>query len=253
MTIANLAIKNRIGRNLFGVYEGPEKPRRLVFLVPGLGGDFNEPHLKIAREVLLGEGFGVLSFDPFNTGKSGGKYSDITVSGYLSDLEDVIGWARTQTWFAEPFWLIGHSLGGITVGTYAEKHPEQVAGLIMLSSVISGKLSCETEVYKDKVEEWQRNGWTINDVGERLPWRHMADRLNYDLVTHADSLAMPTLLVVGSEDKNTPPDHQVLLFSAIRAECKELEVIIGADHVFDGKLDDFRARLSEGIETACRK
>lgn len=245
--------KNRKGQELSAFYEGVERPDRLVFVVPGLGGNFDEPHLKVAREAFLENGFGVLSFDPYNTGKSGGKYSDITVSGYISDLEDVIEWARTQTWFREPFWLAGHSLGGLTVGAYAEKNNEKISGLVLLSSVISGELSCETEIYRNKVEDWKKTGWIINDVGERMPWGHMTDRLKYNLVSDAYKLSMPVLLVVGNEDKNTPPEHQSLLYSVIASRDKKLDIILGADHIFDGVLGELKGRLNQGIETICLK
>ncbi|MGE5392815.1 MAG: alpha/beta hydrolase [Candidatus Saccharibacteria bacterium] len=245
--MSQIEVTNRKGHCLAASYESQGNPDRLIILVPGLGGNFDEPHLKAAREVFLKAGFAVLSFDPYNTGKSGGRYEDITVSGYLSDLEDVLAWARGQLWFKEPFYLTGHSLGGITVGVYAESNPDRVAGLILLSSVISGKLSCESEFYRNNMEAWQKTGWLIDDIGERLPWSHMRDRLKYDLASVAGRLVMPVLQIVGSDDEHCPFKDQSVLFQAIPGTKKRLMVVPQAEHCFEGKLSQYEKILSEGI------
>ncbi len=46
-----------------------------------------------------------------------------------------------------------------------------------------------------------------------------------------NKLTMPTLLVVGSEDRGTPPEDQKLLYNKLPGD-NELHIIEGSTHVF---------------------
>ena len=48
-----------------------------------------------------------------------------------------------------PFALAGHSMGSHTAVAYALRHPEQVAGLVVIGPVYSGEISVETLAYWD--------------------------------------------------------------------------------------------------------
>jgi fermentation-respiration switch protein FrsA (DUF1100 family) len=66
---------------------------------------------------------------------------------------------------------------------------------------------------------------------KRLPWSHMEDRLKYDLMPEVEKLTMPVLLIVGSLDDLTPPEHQQILFDKLSGP-KELHIIPDAPHTF---------------------
>ncbi len=181
-----LFIKNRKGQKVSVAVEGEEQNGPLAFVMHGLGGFKDQPHIKAFAEAFLQNGFTVVRFDTTNTfGESDGNYEDATTTNYYEDLEDVILWASKQSWYQEPFWLVGHSLGGICVALYAEKHPENVAGLAPISTVVSGKLSAETKGYKGEMKNWERTGWRITPsesipgLMKKLKWSHMVDRLHY--------------------------------------------------------------------------
>src|SRR5437667_2029568 len=117
-------------------------PKGLAFVMHGLGGTKDEAHIKIFAEAFKEKGFTVVRFDTTNTfGESAGTYEDATVTNYYEDLEDIITWAKSQAWYQEPFYLIGHSLGGISTTLYAEKYPKEIKGLAPISTVVSGTLS----------------------------------------------------------------------------------------------------------------
>src|SRR3989338_7140177 len=142
-------IKSRTGKRIAVILEGEEKRGPLAFVMHGLGGWKEQPHIKTFADAFLDNGFTVVRFDTTNTfGESDGKYEDATTTNYYEDLEDVIAWAGGEPWYLEPFWLAGHSLGGICTALFAEKFPEKVATLAPISTVISGKLSAETPKYK---------------------------------------------------------------------------------------------------------
>lgn len=216
------------------------KPHGLAFVMHGLGGHKNQPHIQTFADAFRESGYTVVLFDATNsTGKSGGKLEDATLTNYYQDLADVIAWSGKQNWYREPFWLAGHSLGGISAALYAEKFPKKVKALAPISTVVSGKLSLETHS-KAELREWERIGmrsWessTQPGLTKHLKWRHITDRQRYDLLPKAKKLIMPVLLIVGSLDLTTPLKHQKMLFNALPGQ-KELRVINGARHTFTEK------------------
>ncbi len=233
-----LTIVNRKGQNMVVLLEKVQNQKGLAFVMHGLGGFKEQPHIEVFAHAFLEKGFTAVRFDTTNTfGESDGEYENATTTNYYEDLEDVIEWAKSQDWYQQPFALAGHSLGGICTALYAQKHPEQVLALAAISSVVSGKLSVETYKHQKIADEWERTGMRVEEsVSEpgrikRLKWSHVADRLKYDLIPEASKLTMPVLFIVGDDDDSTPPEHQQLLFNALPGS-KELHIIKGAPHTF---------------------
>jgi pimeloyl-ACP methyl ester carboxylesterase len=204
----------------------------------GLGGFKEQPHIQMFAEAFRENGFTTVLFDTTNTfGESDGNYEDATTTNYYEDLEDVIKWAKTQSWYKEPFWLAGHSLGAISTALYAENFPQEVKALAPISTVVSGKLSVETKSASGELQEWERTGWRETKseskpgLIKRLKWSHIGDRMKYDLLPKVNRLIMPVLLVVGDEDDSTPPEHQKIFFDKLPGK-KEMHLIKGAPHTF---------------------
>ena len=117
-----LIINNRKQQNLAIILEEQENAKDLVFIMHGLGGFKEQPHIATFADAYKEKGFTVVRFDTANSfGESGGNYQDASVTNYYEDLEDVIEWAKTQGWFRQPFWLEGHSLGGICTALFRGK------------------------------------------------------------------------------------------------------------------------------------
>lgn len=229
-------IKNRDGNEVAVVVQESDVTGKLAFVMHGLGGSKEQPHMLAMIEAFTDNGYTVVSWDAVHTfGESkGGLYEDATITNYYADLEDVIAWAKSQAWYTEPFVLCGHSLGGISTALFAEKYPEKIKALAPLSAVVSGKLSLQTKA--DDLETWERDGIrvTMSHDGKRekrLKWSHIEDRLKYDLLENVDKLTMPVLLIVGEKDDPTPPEHQQILFEQLPGK-KEIHVIKGALHSF---------------------
>lgn len=229
-------IKNRKGQKVSVLVEEGAKGVPLAFVMHGLGGWKDQPYIKTFSEAFLENGFVVVRFDTTNSfGESDGTYEDATTTNYYEDLEDVISWAREQLWYREPFYLAGHSLGGICTALYAEKYPEKVAGLAPISTVVAGRLGRGHS--DEEMQKWKETGWLEEQsqskpgLMKRLKWSHMVDRMQYDLLPEAGRLSMPVLLIVGKRDKNCPPAHQKILFDALPGP-KEIHIIPGAPHTF---------------------
>jgi dienelactone hydrolase len=233
-------IQNRNGVNMAVVVREQSPQQGLAFVMHGLGGNKEEPHLQVIGEAFAEQGFATVFFDSTNSfNESGGDYENATITNYLVDLEDVIAWSKSQDWFQEPFVLSGHSLGGICTALFAQQNPHMIKALAPISTVVSGELSVDAanRFYPGKIEAWQKNGIHVsknehmNNRTEKLLWSHMIDRKRYNLVLNAQKLTMPVLLVVGSEDTSTPPDHNQILFSAL-PEPKQMHIIEGSGHCF---------------------
>jgi dipeptidyl aminopeptidase/acylaminoacyl peptidase len=236
-----LFIKNRKDQKVSVIIEEDAEQKGLAFVMHGLGGFKEQPHVETFAQAFKDKGFTVIRFDTTNTyGESDGDYSDATTTNYYEDLEDVIEWAKSQEWYEEPFWLSGHSLGGICTAMYAENHPNKVKAVAPISPVVSGKLSKETYDPKE-LEEWEKTGWkekpsaSLPGVIKRLKFSEFVDRHKYDLLPMADKLTMPVMIIVGEKDERTPPKHQQILFDAIQGDNKELHIIKDAPHTFREK------------------
>jgi len=233
-------IKNRKGQKIVAVVEENESQKGLVFIMHGLGGFKEQPHIQAMTEAFGENGYTVVRFDTTNTlGESDGKYEDATITNYYEDLEDVIKWTESQEWYEEPFVLVGHSLGAICVALFAENYPQKVKAVAPISTVVSGKLSVEAhEYYKpEEFKKWQETGWLEKEsysksgTTKRLKWSHIIDRLKYDLLPRVDKLIMPVLLIVGEGDTTTPIEHQQILYKVLPGK-KELHIINGSRHTF---------------------
>lgn len=247
-------INNRKGQKIVILLECNPEQKGLAFVMHGLSGFKEQPHIEAFAQAFKNKGFTVVRFDTTNTfGESDGKYEDATITSYYEDLEDVIAWAKTQEWFETPFWLAGHSLGGIATALFAQKYPEKVKGLAPISTVVSGKLSAEAKG-EEAMKKWKETGLaeeestSIPGLLKRTPWSHMEDRLKYDLLPKADKLTMPILIMVGDKDNSTPLEHQKILFHALPGP-KELHIVKGAPHTFrtPEELKDVQETLEKWI------
>ncbi len=248
-------IKNRKGQKLAVLIEEKAKAKGLVFIIHGLGGNKEQPHISTVADTFRQKGFTVIRFDTTNTiGESDGMYEKATITNYHEDLQDLIQWSSKQSWYTEPFYLAGHSLGGVAALLYAVAHPEKIKGLLPLSTVISGKLSIKTNKYRDSLDDWKKSGWftRVSSNGKdirRLPWSHMEDRLKYNILQDAHKLVMPVFMLVGDKDDATPVEHQKMLYTKLPGK-KELHIIVDAPHTFSSQshLDSLKLHLNRWLE-----
>ncbi len=234
-------IKNREGKNIAVVLERVDKPKGLAFIMHGLGGFKDQLHIIAFSEAFLESNYNVVRFDACHTfGESEGKYEDATTTNYYEDLVDVINWVKSQNWYVEPFCLVGHSLGSISVALYAEKYPKEVRALAPTSTVVSGRLMIKI-IPEKELEKYNKTGWKISEsksipgVMKKLKWKpFMEDILKYDLIKDVNKLKMPVLLLVGEKDTSTPVEQQRMLYDKLPGK-KEIYIIKGAEHTFREK------------------
>jgi pimeloyl-ACP methyl ester carboxylesterase len=229
-------IPNRHGLNIAVLVEIPENPKGLIFIVHGWKSNKNSTTATALTEMAVSYNLTAVRFDCTHAaGESDGEIELSTISTYISDLEDVVGWAKTKDWFQSPYLLAGSSLGGITILEHANAHRDEVKAIAPIATVISGELSIESRKRKDPegLAQWQANGSEKQGYktdSAIFPWTHMEDRLKYGALRYAPELTMPVFMCGGSEDDSCPPDHQKMLFDALGSQNKEIHVIEGAPH-----------------------
>ena len=250
-------IKNRKGQNVVVIVEEFEKQSGPAFVMHGLGGFKEQPHIQIIAESFKEKGYTVVRFDTTNSiGESDGKLEVATITNYYEDLEDVIQWAKNQKWYQEPFCLAGHSLGGFCISWYNVNHPEKVKALAPISTFISGELFIKALKIKENVDEWKKRGYrewessSMPGVVKRLNWSFVPDSLKYDLLTKAKKIKVSVLLIVGDKDEDTPLESQRILYEKL-PDKKELHIIKDAPHTFrdDVHLKEIKEIFSKWIDS----
>jgi pimeloyl-ACP methyl ester carboxylesterase len=242
-------IKNRHGLKLVILVDTPKKPKNLVFIAHGQGGFMSQKHIQAFTEAFLENNFRVVRFDATHSiGESEGDIKDVTYTGYIEDLEDVINWTKMQIWFQQPFALCGHSMGGTSTAWYAEHHANEILCLAPISAVINFEIYNDYKKVHDPgfMEEWERKGYfespSRSKPGfiKKVGWSVADDLKKYDLLKDANKLTMPVLLMAGDQDTDTPYYQQETLYKKIPSKNKKLVKVKNAQHSFRSEQDGER-------------
>jgi len=256
-------ITNRAGLKIVMVIESQDDTAdKLAFVAHGQKGSKDQPHIQAFARAFLDNGYIVVRFDATHSvGESEGDLFDVTYDTYISDLEDVIEWARTQDWFKQPFALSGHSMGAQSTAWYAEHHPEEVSLLATMAPVINYELLSST-MDPNEFELYKQRGYKESPSSSRpgvvhkIGWAFQESLKKFDLLPLAHNLTMPVLDIVGSQDEPCPPAHQELLMQKIPGE-KELIVVDGLQHSYRNaktdQIDDGLAKVETEMTTWVRK
>lgn len=231
-----LFIKNRHDKKISVLLDVDASRNKLAIIMHGLGGFKEQSPIEAVARAFADNGFNTLRFDTTHSiGESEGTLEDGNITNYYEDLEDVIKWASTQSWFIKPFALAGHSLGAFCAAYYAEKFPEHVFLLAPLGTVVAGELSLKYYDPRD-IQEWRSSGYQISKsnskpgVIKKLKWNQFeADMLHYDLRPAANKLKMPVLLICGEKDFLLQGNK---IFFDLLIGPKEIHTVKNAFHTF---------------------
>lgn len=235
-------ITNRHEQHVVVLIEEVQAPRGIAIVAHGTGGYKEQLHIAAMAQACKDAGYTTVRYDATDSlGASGGRYEEATTGGYYEDLEDVAAWVREQSWASGPLVLAGQSMGGYAVLRYAQLHPGAVQAVIGAAPVVSGRHSMQAHAEHNAamLATWQATGWreevSVSRPGrvKRLPWSHMEERQQHDLLPDVAKLAnLPVLLIVGDQDTTTPTKHTEELYDAIPGDNKQLHIMAGAPHNF---------------------
>lgn len=256
MKTERAVIKNRHGLKLAVQVDIPDKATQLAIIEPGQGGTIDQVHISAFADAFLGNGYTVVRFDPTHSvGESEGNIADVTYDSYVEDLEDVIDWARSQSWFKQPFVLCGHSMGAQAVAWYAEHNPKEVSLLAPMAPVINHQLYMRT-LDEDHKKRWQSIGYVESPsrsnpgVMKRIGWGVNESLKKFDIVLQAGRLTMPVINVVGDKDQPCPLEHQEIFMNAVGSKDKSLITIPGAEHSYRNAESQEYGKEVQEVKTA---
>ena len=172
-------ITNRDGHILRGIVNIPEDGTRFPAIVNVHGFTGNKSGYKSiythTARFLAEHGFASVRFDLYGNGESDGEIEDMTFTGILHDIEDIINWTKTQD-FANPDKIIlsGQSMGGYAAATAAPiVNPY---ALILMCPGAGMWFGC-----KDRAEAMEAQGITKADIeGLTFPTSFNHDLFNYE-------------------------------------------------------------------------
>jgi alpha-beta hydrolase superfamily lysophospholipase len=218
-----------------------------VILVHGLG----EHSGRYGRLIsMLNEaGFAVYTFDWLGHGKSPGKRGHTSVEEAMEIIDTIIDEIGEK-----PF-LLGHSLGGLTVIRYAETRPDKIRGVIASSPALArssetpgfmvalakflGKVAPGVVLSNGiKPELLSRNREAVRRyVEDPLVHDRISAKLGRSIFVNmelahreAGKIRVPVLLLVGTGDVITPPEGARRFFEGLGVEDKTLREFGGAYH-----------------------
>lgn len=223
-------ITNRDGHILRGIVNIPEDGTRFPAIVNVHGFTGNKSGYKSiythTARLLAEHGFASVRFDLYGNGESDGEFEDMTFTGILHDIEDIINWTKTQD-FANPDKIIlsGQSMGGYAAATAA---PIVNPYALMLMCPGAGMwFGC-----KDRAEAMEAKGITKADIeGLTFPTSFNYDLFNYEPFSSAEGYNGPVLLIRGTADDLVDDAICHRYESLYNGKCN-YKTIEGANHNF---------------------
>lgn len=245
-------VENAEGFRIFFRSGRPEEtPRGFVVIVPGFNA--HSGYYTWVAEQFVANGLAVYAVDLRGRGNSDGErfYVD-NFEDYVRDVEAVVNVARSRE-SSLPFFLLGHSAGGVVSCLYTLDHQAELAGLICESfahelpapdfalAVFKGlayvaphahilHLPNERFSRDPKVVEAMNNDPLI--AHETQPTTTMAALVRADerLKKEFPLITLPVLILHGTSDKNTRPSGSQHFYDMVGSPDKTLKSYEGSFH-----------------------
>lgn len=198
----------------------------------------------------LAPSYRILSYDKRGHGLSDAPAGDYSLADHVDDfvgLLEITGIDRLA--------LAGVSVGGLIAQGFAVRYPERLAALVLCDTAprlgdhstwqarIDAVRGAGLASIADQVmERWFSDGFRTNEADNLAGWRNLflrtdadgycgtcATLRDTDLTAAVASIATPTLVVAGADDRSTPVD---LVASCARAiPGARFEIIQNAGHI----------------------
>ena len=228
-----------------------EKPRAFVVIVPGFNA--HSGYYGWAAEQFVAMGVAVYVVDLRGRGNSDGERFYVENFGdYVSDVEAVVKVARSRESGA-PFFLLGHSAGGVVSCLYALDHQAELAGLICESFAHElpapdfalavfkglGHLAPHAHILHLPNERFSRDQKVVEAMNEdpliaheTQPTRTMAALVRADerLREEFPLITLPVLILHGTLDRNTKPTGSQHFYDRVGSIDKTLKLYEGHFH-----------------------
>ena len=210
---------------------------KLAIICHGITGYKEQDVILQSANTLANLGYCVITFDCRNSrGESFNNGQCATLTSMEKDLQTVINWAQQQDFYVEPFLLAGHSLGGAVVLNYAQKYPQFVSHLILLSTIFDGNefLQNLKEYAPDFLHQLQNGGITRtrNEINCFLDVSFLKNLTEYELYKNISTLTMPVLIIAADSDTSSTVKNSQRFYKYLKCK-KEFFVIDDCSHLYD--------------------
>ncbi len=226
-------IKNRNGLNMAIRLNVSAERNKLVFLEHGLGARNDYPHMLVMEEVFAKNGYNVVNLDACDSNNKSDKSEEgITFTGHYKDLEDVISWAKTQSFYKEPFALAGQSLGAQAVVMFAGNHPEKVDLLVPVAFCwIDGKTASANNSRRKIIEQQGFFEQVSKSTGKSfiIKKNYLDDLAKYNMKKYIRNIKADTHILIGSLDKEEHIISSKKLYDMLNCK-KEIVVLPDVPH-----------------------
>jgi len=227
-------------------------PRAIVGIVHGVKSHSGYYHW--AAKQLVAQGFAVYALDLHGRGQSDGdRFYLAQMSDYVDDAHALVTLAKGRH-PSTPFFLLGHSAGGVVSSVYTLEHQAELAGFICESfafrvyapdialSVVKGlsHVAPHLHVLNLKTEDFSRDPAAVQAMhddpliaGEVQPTNTVAELARADerLAREFPRITLPVLILHGTADKVTRPEGSRFFYETAGSSDKTLKLYDG--HVHD--------------------
>jgi alpha-beta hydrolase superfamily lysophospholipase len=228
-----------------------ETPRAVVVIVPGFNA--HSGYYAWVAEQFVAAGLAVYAVDLRGRGNSDGERFYVeNFEDYVRDVEAVVKLAKSGEPNL-PFFLLGHSAGGVVSCLYALDHQTELAGLICESFAHElpapdfalavfkglGHLAPHAHILHLPNERFSRDPKAVEAMNEdpliaheTQPTRTMAALVRADerLKKEFPLLTLPVLILHGTADQNTKPSGSQHFYDRIGSSDKTLKLYEGGFH-----------------------
>jgi alpha-beta hydrolase superfamily lysophospholipase len=235
-----------------------EKPCAVVIIVPGFNA--HSGYYAWVAEQFVAAGLAVYAVDLSGRGNSDGERFYVeNFEDYVSDVEAVVKVARSRE-SSLPFFLLGHSAGGVVTCLYTLDHQTELAGLICESFAHElpapdfalavfkglGHLAPHAHILHLPNERFSRDPKVVEAMNEdplidheTQPTRTMAALVRADerLKKEFPLITLPVLILHGTVDQNTKPSGSQHFYDRVGSVDKTLKLYEGGFHDLLNDLD----------------
>lgn len=247
----------------YRIWPSEKDPERIVIIVHGYA-EHGGRYAHVA-ERLAARGAVVCAPDHIGHGKSGGERALIVdFEHVIDDLHTLVGLLSDQ-YAGLPIVMVGHSMGGLLTGRYAERYPDGLAGVAFLGAVL-GDWPWARNVLENGIPDepsdpagMSRDAETAREYATDPLVYHGSykrplleaevaalDRFNAEL----DRITMPVLFLHGDSDPFVPYRTSMAAVKQMPTNDLTVRVYPGARHELVNELnrDEVIAALTTFIE-----
>ena len=229
----------------------PVQPRAAIGIVHGVKS--HSGYYFWAAEQLAARGFAVYAVDLHGRGKSeGDRFYLEKMADYVDDADTLVRLAKSRH-PSVPFFLLGHSAGGVISSVYTLEHQAELSGFICESfafqvyapdfalTVLKGlsHVAPHFNVLDLKSEDFSRDPAAVRAMiedpliaGEVQPTNTVAELARADdrLKEEFPQITLPLLILHGTADKVTRPGGSQFFYDTAGSRDKTLKLYDGYAH-----------------------